>query len=790
MIDKKLQLINFCNGIKQNEIQHNFNVIQDEINNERISVAGSGISYGFNFTISNFELTIEQGCLIVNDGSEVYIDETIIEIDKPILIDKSELLLTIDEFNRIKLRETPYSLTRLTTSDNVGLEYCGVKVLLSEDNAISLSIANIEDNYITLNNVTDLSKNVDVSYSVTYKRRDVIFIDKNYKLQYRQGITSPSPSVPEVGEDEYSYMLGYIEIDGLSAEIDGNIKAKVDFVKDFKSVRNVYTDNNNKLYLCGLPFDSIKTIHVTEPSDPEEFSLWYDSFSNELKVWRHTDYSEFTDAIAYTSSDPNNPQIFDTNVKYKYGRQQLKVYLNGNELTNIVDFAEGPDITDLQKEDSNIWSAQFKIFKKLNKGDLVTYRITRYDGYAEWISANTKSYTMAKERFIWTPEYVSYLSSACEFDLQHFFFNSKNNRNMLFTPNKNSLDIMIDQIPLHSDQYEEITINDALAGNNSSFIRKQLVNFYGFKNDFEEYKIAEDYENIGIGFKLDAPLQKKSCYIEAIVTHRVNSNPIAKRFQRSATFVAENSIVYQKYIQTEKGSEFQEPIFTCSSPFRYQENQLDVYLNGKRLDKDIDFIELASETDTKGANLFKFKVISAIQNNDRISYKITSTVYSYDHVQNLLSGFQNQIDNLSELTQRANNNIQDMNQKIEDYTTDIRNKIEILSNIETNLDSKYLAKNAKINKDNLSKSIYEGIAMNNINITYTITQQYQKINVTDICSENDFVILLNINSNKLLCRNIDYKIIQENTYTFLTILTADVAVSNHLYLTGIRFNRA
>ena len=791
MDNKKLELIDFSNGIKQTEIQHNFNVIQDEINKERRAVGGPGISYGFDIKLDGFKLTISEGCLVANDGHEVYVDDLSMNIALPELIERKELLMNVDAYNRIKLQEKPYALTMNTTSDNVDLKLSGVKVVLSEDNAQDLSIANINDYYVTLNTINGLSDmKFDVFYNITYKRRDVIFIDKNYKLQYRSGITSPSPSVPKVDESEYTYMLGYLEIDGFGTDALGKEIATIKFIKNFKSVRNVYTSSDNKLYLCGLPFDSLKTIHVVEPSNPEEFALWYDSFSNELKVWRHTDYSEFTDAETFTSSDPNHPQKFDTNVRYKYNQNQIKVYLNGKELAKFQDFEEGSDLTDLQKEDTSIWSKEFHIIKKLAKGDIITYRITRYDGYAEWVAANTKSYTNAQERFIWTPEALSYLSFTNDHDLQHFFFDSKSNRNMLYTPGKNCIEIMIDQIPLHNDQFEEVTINDAIAGDEAPYIKRQLVSYYNYKNDFEEYKIAEDYENIGIGFKLAKPLDKKTYFIEARVTQRVNSNPIAKRFQRSATFVAEDSTVYKKYIETENGSEYQEPIFKSSIPFRYQENQLEVYLNGKRLDRDVDFIELATVNDAKGQNLFSFKITCEINNGDKVSYKITSTIYSYDHVQALLSGFQVQIDSVNLIAQQVKQSVITMEQKIEDYTADIRSHIETLSNIEGNLESKFLAKDVKIGKDNLTKLIYEGTAMNIINATFTVTEQYQKFDVTDVCSSNDFVILTNINSNKLLCKNIDYKIIAEGTYTFITILTADVAVSNTLYITGIRFNKA
>ena len=48
----------------------------------------------------------------------------------------------------------------------------------------------------------------DVKYYYTLKRRDIVYIDNDYKIQYREGITSPSPSVPSLKKDEYTYILG------------------------------------------------------------------------------------------------------------------------------------------------------------------------------------------------------------------------------------------------------------------------------------------------------------------------------------------------------------------------------------------------------------------------------------------------------------------------------------------------------------------------------------------------------------------------------------------------------
>ena len=74
MENKKMQLIDFSQGIKSSEIQHNFDVVQYQIDKERISVAGAGISYGLGFTVNDFTLTINEGCFYYYRSSKTYIN--------------------------------------------------------------------------------------------------------------------------------------------------------------------------------------------------------------------------------------------------------------------------------------------------------------------------------------------------------------------------------------------------------------------------------------------------------------------------------------------------------------------------------------------------------------------------------------------------------------------------------------------------------------------------------------------------------------------------------------------
>lgn len=796
-MSKKLKIIDFSQGIKSTEVQHNFDALQNQLNKERISVAGSGIAYGLNFSIEDFVLKIEEGCLINKKGEEVYIDETNITIQKPILIEKIERGLIANEYNRVYLTEIPYALNRLTVSQNVPISESGISATLSgtEDN---IPLASNEERVLNLKPVmgTLEGASIDVKYYYTFKRRDVIYIDNDYKIQYREGITSPSPSVPSLKKDEYTYILGYIEVNGHDLDILTNeVKAGVKIIKDFKSIRNVYTDDNNKLYLCGTPFESLKVIHLVEPSNPEENTFWYDATTNKLKIWKATDEYTFAKEYTVTTSNPNAEHKFTTDVSYLYKGKQLSVYLNGKKL-NSNEYIEGSDLTTAQKRESYIFSSEFQVLVNLTTGDKISYRIERTDGFMEWVSINDSSYINLEERLLWNPDEMKYEEAVCEHDKQHFFFHATKNKSCLFTPDKNCLEVLIDQIPLHNDQFKEITMIDAIASEDADMIKRKLISYYGYNDEFSMENIHEEYENIGIGFKLNAPLDKDS-YVEVRVKQRVNSNPISKRFQRTATFVAEGSEEYIQYIKEDNGNViYNPPIFKTQAQYRYDENQLDVFLNGRRLEKDIEWIEVKSnQRSLKAVPCDSFELLpsSGIANGDRVSYKLTTTVYSYDHVQMLLSDFDKKIEDCEHIIEKTREDIYATKENVENQIEIVENQIETVKQITNNLDETYIRKNEVLNMSNLPVSILSGIFAGSFYETITVDSE-RRINITDICSDKDFSILFNFNDNngnRVLRRgtdeNAEYDIIKQGDETFLVLYSTSIEAGHMLYLTGVKF---
>ena len=81
------KLIDFSEGIKSQEINYNFNILQNQINRERKNVGGTGIASGLEITpiVNNNEFAIEisEASIIGNNGEEIYIPKKKIDIELP-----------------------------------------------------------------------------------------------------------------------------------------------------------------------------------------------------------------------------------------------------------------------------------------------------------------------------------------------------------------------------------------------------------------------------------------------------------------------------------------------------------------------------------------------------------------------------------------------------------------------------------------------------------------------------------------------------------------------------------
>ena len=603
---RELKEIEFNSGVRAENIQYNFEVLQEQISADRLSTYGSGISRGFELSINQFDFIINEGEIIVKDGSLIGIDKTIVNVSKPKLTTITENNLIVGTGGQIILKETPYDLERMHVS-YIGESTNGISIVST--NGIKIQPRIITGNTIIVDDSYSNTTIVNVTYSFTNKRYDTIYIDKEKQIKTIEGTTSASPSIMIPDDEDSYYILCFLEIDPYAIDITTGLnKAKVSIKQDLRTFKNIYTDKDNVLYICGTPFKDLQIVHMTRPENPKENTLWYDSDSNLLKVWK------------------------------------------------------------------------------------------TIDGIENWIDINNTTIFSAYEVKMWDIDHNPE-------DEQYFLF-SPSEINMHFNPGRNELAVHIDQNVLHYDQYDEITLKDAIG--NTKLTR--LLTKLGYTKEFIE-KYDSKYENIGIGFKLLQPLNA-SCYVEAIVTHRATNNPLSTRFQRSATFCQTGWYNIDSKTPT---------ISLDNTFYRYGENQLELFLNGVRLICGKDYTEGTDLVDPKKGNVSKaFTILKTIPNNSVLSYKITMNVYSYDHIEALLNSIN---DNLTEQIDTARRSLAE----ISTLKTNLENSISRIEN-----DTAYLKKTDSISYDSLQSSLKSLIPKKAIDRVYKVKEN--KIEMEGIAS--------------------------------------------------------
>ena len=340
---RELKEINFNNGVRSEKIQYNFEVLLEQMANDRLSTYGKGISNGIEFTINDFNITISAGEIITNNGYLIGIDETTLNIELPKLTTITEKNLIVGNNGRIVLKEIPYDLSRLhvarTDKGNNGIKIVTSSGAEIKPRIISDNILFIDDNY---SNTTI----VNVTYSYTNKRYDTLYIDKNKELKVIQGTTSASPSIILPDEEDIYYTLCYLEINPYYLSVLNEKIANLSIKDDLRTFKNIYTDENNILYICGVPFDDLQIIHIERPNNPKEYTLWYDKENNILKIWRTIDgigqwlnvnNPSYANACEVRQWDeyhnPKDEQYFlfkpnEINYRFNPGKNELAVSIN------------------------------------------------------------------------------------------------------------------------------------------------------------------------------------------------------------------------------------------------------------------------------------------------------------------------------------------------------------------------------------------------------------------------------------------------------------------------------
>lgn len=367
----------------------------------------------------------------------------------------------------------------------------------------------------------------------------------------------------------------------------------------------------------------------------------------------------------------------------------------------------------------------------------------------EWRIVNDFSSTVYRELAFWTPEENPE-------DLQTFMFDTQD-LNLRYIPNRNNLEIIIDHIPIMSDQFEEIVVTS--------------------KDSIREY---------GAGFKLCYPLDKKS-YVQCIVHQQGSNETIKNIFQKATIFVDENYIAYSATNINQ--------IFMTDLPYIAGKNQLEVFVNGIKLMKQ-DFNEMVNQDvvvskEHYGSKINMFSVTKTLSPGQIVTYKISRYVWSYNDVHEYVKHIENNgleaLERISSLENRFNL----LTNNIEEQLNSIKNSIGNQANAIASMNL-YRKKTDEILLSDLSSEIKEKLYQNSSTIVFNATEVQDK--TFQNCNQGDIFIVSYVNSNsgRRLIEDREYSIsFNEDKHTAtLSLSSVFMSSENTIYITIIRFGES
>ena len=534
------------------------------------------------------------------------------------------------------------------------------------------------------------------------------------------------------------------------------------------------------------------------------------------------------------ANNVNALKDYPTDMYYYVGKNQLEIYINDVKLDKS-QFAELVNGTpaDIQVLKEGVMSNTFRILTELNLGDKITYKITNFDSHEMWVPVNHSSYVNAKDIKMYSPDSeegaTNYFATEKAIALgkdennypykyQYFIFDKIKDLNMLFTPGKHELSLMVNQVPLHADQFDEITVYDLFTGLFPETVVEAMKKHYGW-NTVTLENLNSNYENMGIGFKLKQPLDvdiaeedngATDLYVEAIVERRVNDGPLKRKLQRSASFSTEKTITLEAE---------QLDIVIDEGYYRYDENQLEVYIDGVRLIKDIDFFEgtdlnpdnIIDEDGNvtslpqrrKGARSKQFS-LSTARPNSKLTYRTTTNIYSYDHVTDLLEDMDYNAQTAVKQVDELYTKTVYMQENLDNSLNELRQEIQDIKDLSTKLDEEYLTRNDVLTESQMPPTIVNNSIQSLNHIMTSITYQGGTSNysIKNDCREEDFIVAIKRNvSNqidKLLIRGVDYNIYNtfnsSNVYedTIFALSSSAATLTNTgdiIILTGLKIGK-
>lgn len=461
----------------------------------------------------------------------------------------------------------------------------------------------------------------------------------------------------------------------------------------------------------------------------------------------HVDLSDYKNtfmlgAIYWKAGDEITAEIYDNHRAYRtvYVDQNNDLWLRGEKYrrSQIIYFVK-PD----PPKERDIWY-------DAENNRLMIYRTK--DGLLGWVPMNEHTSMPAREKKLWDKDNFPV-------DRQTFLFES--DINMRYVPNTNALTIIIDNHPVMSDQFIELVLDD-----------------------------AEENTASGIGFKLMEPLDHEAD-VEVIVNHRVRSEPVTELFQRAAVFTHEGFDAWDKKSNPDQ-------IFdTRGATFILGEDQLEVFINGIRMDHKRDFIEaieddegkiVPSDIDScpeqKGTVCHYFKILRDIIDEDIITYKVSKYVWSYDQMQNLIDDIKKNAEKALIKSEKLEKEMDSLQSNLSVRFNELEKRLdEIQSGTKATL-SNCIKKDEKIGLSNVDTDIKGKLIGSPIEAERDTTD----LKAIENCDVDDIITVFYMDGSngRVLIKDTEYTVQAEGKNVRITLKDYLVNEKSRIYISGFR----
>lgn len=417
-----------------------------------------------------------------------------------------------------------------------------------------------------------------------------------------------------------------------------------------------------------------------------------------------------------------------------YVDKNNKLYLNGElyEHTQVIHFIQPDPVYD-----KALWYDA--------ETNMIYIWIQVNDKY-QWLPVNKPIYSLTRDIKLWEPE-------TCPIDLQTFLF-QETETNMQFCPCSNQLEIIIDNAPLMKDQFSEIT------------------------------QITAGGETTGIGFKLADPLDAAT-HVECRVLHNTQEAPLRTVFQRFANFASSNYVVLDS-------NAVASPVITVGS-YRVYNDALEVFLDGKRLLKNVDYKELVKEDEVfrdavvtdHGTDSTFIQLLCTFTAGQTLSWKIITNVASYADIDSYIENIQNTLQGQIDTNKAQITTIQQEASQITD---------NVIPGVQASISSLSTAVNTKLNNDavltwnNMPVDFRKQLYKKRIDLTKTAIAVNT---LTGVGADRYLQVYLfdTATTNRILINGIDYQI-SDGADPTLALRSELVSGAKTLYITGFEMGLA